>query len=122
MEMTSWWSGMKLTTKDRDFLDRLRALLDEGVLRIEFREDGLRRLILRQNYGTYVEQRFGMSRQGVRWRFKRLLNEIYPSSYETILWVESTFGVDLRSKAMAIAKQRVELRKKTTEQLGGVTR
>ncbi len=122
MEMTSWWSGMKLTTKDRDFLDRLRALLDEGVLRIEFREDGLRRLILRQYYGTYVEQRFGMSRQGVRWRFKRLLNEIYPSSYETILWVESTFGVDLRSKAMAIAKQRVELRKKTTEQLGAGTR
>ena len=113
---------MKLTTKDRDFLDRLRALLDEGVLRIEFRKDGLRRLILRQNYGTYVEQRFGMSRQGVRWRFKRLLNEIYPSSYETILWVESTFGVDLRSKAMAIAKQRVELRKKTTEQLGAGTR
>jgi len=52
----------------------------------------------------------------------RNTHEIYPSSYETILWVESTFGVDLRSKAMAIAKQRVELRKKTTEQLGGVTR
>jgi hypothetical protein len=113
---------MKLTLKDKEFLERLRSLLDEGILSIDYREDGLKRLVLRQNYGSYVEQRFGLTRQGVRWRFKHLLNDIYPAAYETILWVESTFGTDLRSKAMAIARERAELRKRALEQLGGKNR
>jgi len=110
---------MKLTLKDKEFLELLRELLDEGTLRIEFREDGLRRLVLRRNYGSYVEQRFKLTRQGIRWRFKRLFNEVYPASYETILWVESSFGTEFRSKAMAIASERVELRKRARQELGG---
>jgi hypothetical protein len=53
-----------------------------------------------------------MSRQGVRWRFYRLFNEIYIEAYEIIFWVESNFGTELRQKAMEIARERVELRKK----------
>jgi len=53
-----------------------------------------------------------MSRQGVRWRFYRLFNEVYVSAYETIYFVENFFGTDLRQMAMEIAKERVELRKK----------
>jgi hypothetical protein len=113
---------MKLTLKDKEFLERLKVLWDEGVLRIEFREEGLRRLVLRRNYGTYVDQRFKMTRQGIRWRFERLFNEVYPASYETILWLESSFGTELRPKAMAIAKQRVELNKRAMEELGGTKR
>ena len=42
---------MKLTVKDKDFLDRLKALLAEKELAIELKQDGLKRLVLRQNYG-----------------------------------------------------------------------
>ena len=72
---------------------------------------GLKRFVLRQNYGDKIEAAFEMTRQGVRWRFQRLFNEIYTSAYSTIYWVESNFGTELRSMALEIAKERVELRK-----------
>ena len=103
---------MKLTCKDKDFLERLKVLLAEKELAIDLKEDGYKRLVLRQNYGDKVEKTFGMSRQGVRWRFWRLFNEVYVSAYETIYFVESHFGIELRQMAMEIAKERVELRKK----------
>jgi hypothetical protein len=103
---------MKLTVKDKDFLERLKALLEEKELAIELKQDGLKRLVLRQNYGDKVEKTFKMSRQGVRWRFYRLFNEVYVSAYETIYFVEGFFGTELRQRAMEIARERVELRKK----------
>ena len=106
---------MKLTQKDKEFLERLRALMDEKELSIELKDDGIKRLILRRNYGDRVEQHFGLSRQGVRWRFHRLFSGLYPEAYQTILFVESHFGTDLRPAAMAIAKQRVEWRRKAQE-------
>ena len=42
---------MKLTLKDKDFLERLRHLFDSKDLDIELKKDGLKRLILRRNYG-----------------------------------------------------------------------
>ena len=103
---------MKLTHKDKDFLEHLKPLLEEKELTIELKKDGLKRLVLRQNYGDKVEKTFNMSRQGVRWRFYRIFNEIYIEAYEIIFWMESHFGTELRQKAMEIAKERVELRKK----------
>ena len=103
---------MKLTSKDNEFLAILRELLEEQVLRVEMKEDGLKRLVLRQNYGSRVTRRFNLTRQGVRWRFNHLMTDIYIHAYETILWVESTFGTELRRHAMAIAKERAKLRKK----------
>ena len=102
---------MKLTVKDKDFLEQLRSLLDSKDLSIELKEDGLKRFVLRQNYGDKVEKSFNMTRQGVRWRFQRLLNEIYINAYLTIYWVESNFGTDLRRMALEIARERIELRK-----------
>jgi hypothetical protein len=106
---------MKLTQKDKAFLERLRRLLDEEDLSVQFHESGVKRLVLRQNYGTRVESCFGMTRQGVRWRFEHLFNDIYPSAYETILFIESHFGTGLRQAAMAMARQRWELRKRAQE-------
>lgn len=96
-------------------MERLRVLLDEKELSIDLREDGMKRLVLRKNYGDKVEAQFGMSRQGVRWRFHRVFSDMYPSAYETILFVESHFGTDLRQAAMAIARERAEMRKKALE-------
>jgi len=103
---------MKLTSKDKDFLERLKKLLDEKELAIDLKEDGYKRFVLRQNYGDKVEKEFHMSRQGVRWRFYRLFNEVYTEAYQVIFFVESNFGTELRQMAMEIAKERVELRKK----------
>ena len=103
---------MKLTLKDKDFLERLRALMKSKELSIELKQGGMKRLVLRQNYGDKIESEFGMSRQGVRWRFQRIFSEIYISSYESIFWVESQFGTELRQKALEIARERVGLRKK----------
>jgi hypothetical protein len=103
---------MRLTQKDKDFIESLKAFYDSKDLSVELVEDGFKRLVLRQNYGDKIESTFKMSRQGVRWRFQRLFNEIYVSSYETIYFIETLFGPELRRCALEIAKQRVELRKK----------
>lgn len=103
---------MALTTKDKEFLARLRALLDEKQLSIELKEDGLKRLILRQNYGDKICREFGVTRQGVRWRFSHIFNDIYVDALCAILLIESGFGTEIRRHALAIARQRVELYKK----------
>ena len=102
---------MILTLKDKAFLEQLKGLLESKDLSIELKKDGLKRLVLRQNYGDKIETTFGMSRQGVRWRFQRLFNEIYVGAYESIYMVESLFGTDLRPLAIEIAKERAALRK-----------
>ena len=104
---------MRLTVKDKEFLERLKSLLDSKELSIEMKEDGLKRLVLRQNYGDKIESFFRITRQGVRWRFQRLFNEIYPSAYETIYAIEKNFGSDLRPLAIEIARERRLEREKT---------
>ncbi|MGV8081000.1 MAG: hypothetical protein AB2L22_13200 [Syntrophales bacterium] len=103
---------MKLTQKDKEFLERLKQLLDSKDLTVELKSDGFKRMVLKQNYGDKIEATFRLSRQGVRWRFWRLFNEVYVSAYETIYMMESHFGTQLRQQALAIAKERVEMRKK----------
>ncbi len=103
---------MKLTLKDKDFLERLKRLMKSRELSIELKQDGMKRLVLRQNYGDKIDSEFGMTRQGVRWRFQRIFSELYVSSHESIFWVESQFGTGLRQAALEIARERVELRKK----------
>jgi hypothetical protein len=78
---------MKLTLKDKDFLERLRRLMKSKELSIELKHDGAKRLVLRQNYGDKIESEFGMTRQGVRWRFQRIFSEVYISSYESIFLI-----------------------------------
>jgi len=102
---------MKLTQKDKDFLEKLKLLLDTKDLAVEMKDDGYKRLVLRQNYGDKIETSFKMSRQGVRWRFQRLFNEVYASAYESVYLIESQFGTQLRQQVMAIVKDRVEMRK-----------
>ena len=48
---------MKLTLKDKDFLERLRKLMESKELSIELKQDGIKRLVLRQNYGDKIEYR-----------------------------------------------------------------
>ncbi len=106
---------MNLSEKDKEFLERLKKLCEERQLEIETKHAGVKYMVLRQNYGDKIESRFFMTRQGVRWRFHRLFNEIYVSAYETIYWVESSFGTSLRGMALEIVKERVEIRKRANK-------
>ena len=103
---------MKLSEKDKEFIEKLKTICEKKELSIELKDCGYKTLVLRQNYGDRIESYFGMTRQGVRWRFHRLFNDIYTSAYETVYWVESNFGPQLRQMALEIIKERVEMRKK----------
>ena len=103
---------MKVTEKDKCFLDELRRLMDEKNLWIERRRGLPSYFVLRGNYGDRIETSFGLSRQGVRWRFWHIFNEMYVSAYETIFFVERNFGITLRESAMEIARERYVLREK----------
>ena len=71
-------------------------------------------MVLRGTYGDKVHRAFRMSRQGVRWRFWRLFNQVYISAYDAILLVETTFGTQLRDHAIRISKERYALRHELT--------
>lgn len=101
---------MKLTEKDRDFLENLKKLMNAKDLRVELRADRPSYIILRGAYGEKIHKAFHMTRQGVRWRFWRLFNDMYVSAFETILFIERTFGTQLRDHAIRISKERYALR------------
>lgn len=97
---------MKLSEKDKEFLRRLRELSGDGSVWVERTFSTPLRFVLRGNYGAHIEQKFGLSRQGVRWRFWRLFNEIYVSAYETIVFIEKELGTQHRQDAVIIAHDR----------------
>ena len=103
---------MKLTVKDKDFLEKLKKLMDEKYLDIDLKNSPYAYFVLKGNYGDKIENEFKMSRQGVRWRFWRIFNEIYIEAYQTIFWVEKYFGTHLREKAIEVERQRLIARKK----------
>ena len=103
---------MKLTDKDKAFLDQLPQLVEEKSLWIEKRPGWPSYFVLRGNYGDKVAQSFGMTRQGVRWRFHHIFTQAYVAAYETIFFVERYFGPSLRQNAMEISKERFILREK----------
>lgn len=100
---------MALTRKDKEYLSELRRLMDEKQLRVELKDDSRLRLVLRQNYGDKIAKTFGVTRQGVRWRFNHVFNDLYVNALVTLLLVESQFGTELRQQAMAVARRRVKL-------------
>ena len=100
---------MKLTEKDKAFLDNLRRLMDSRDLWVEFRAGNSSYMVLRGTYGQAVHKAFRMTRQGVRWRFHRLFNDVYVSAFETILFLEKAFGTGLRDHAIRISRERYTL-------------
>ena len=101
---------MKLTEKDREFLERLRELMQSHDLGVELKIDRPSYMVLRGTYGDKISRAFRMTRQGVRWRFQRVMTDIYTSAFESILFIEKTFGTELREHAIRISKERYALR------------
>ncbi len=67
-------------------------------------------MVLKGTYGEKIHEIFRMTRQGVRWRFQRLFGQVYVEAFETILFIEKTFGTQLREHAVRISKERYALR------------
>ena len=101
---------MKLTEKDKEFLMKLKNLVDSRDLWIELKIDRPSYMVLKGTYGEKVHTVFGMTRQGVRWRFQRVFSDIYVSAFESILTIEKTFGSSLRDNAIKISRQRHQFR------------
>ena len=112
---------MKLTEKDRQFLELLRELLEARDLSVDLKVDRPSYMVLRGTYGEKIHRAFRMTRQGVRWRFQRIFNDIYVAAFSTILLIERTFGTSLRDHAIRISKERHALRQEMQCASCGVT-
>ena len=106
---------MKLTEKDKTFLETLKELMDSKDLWVELKPGEPSSMVLRGTYGEKINRAFRMTRQGVRWRFWRLFNDIYISAFETILFIEKVFGPQLRQHTIRISKERYTLRQEARE-------
>jgi len=84
--------------------------MESKDLWVELRPDRPSYMVLKGTYGEKIHQAFGTTRQGVRWRFWRIYNNIYVSAFETILFIEKTFGTQLREHAIRISRERYALR------------
>ncbi len=101
---------MKLTEKDAEFLHKLRELMESRDLWVELKRDKPSYMILKGTYAEKIHRIFRMTRQGVRWRFQRVFNDVYVSAFETILAIEKSFGTHLREHAIRISQERYALR------------
>ena len=106
---------MKLTQKDKEFLETLRMLMESKELSVELKPGRPSYMVLKGTYGDRVHQAFKMTRQGVRWRFWRIFNDAYVAAFESILHIEKTFGSQLRDHAVRISRERYELRQRIAE-------
>jgi hypothetical protein len=104
-----------MSEKDKVFLEKLRKLIDSKDLRVELRSGQPSYMILKGTYGEKIHKTFGVTRQGVRWRFQHLFGKIYVESFETIMFVEKIFGSQLRDYAIRISKERYALRQKVLQ-------
>ena len=105
---------MKLTEKDKAFLEGLRALMESKDLWVELRPGRPSHMVLKGTYGERIYQTFRMTRQGVRWRFQRLFSHVYVEAFETILMIEKVFGTQLREHAIRRSRERYEVRREAT--------
>lgn len=102
---------MKLTEKDKTFLENLRQLMESKDLWVELKPGSPSYMVLKGTYGEKIHKTFRMTRQGVRWRFQRLFSQVYVEAFETILMIEKAFGAQLREHAIRISRERYEARR-----------
>ena len=106
-----------LTDKDKIFLEKLKELTESKDLWVQLRPGEPSRMVLKGTYGEKIHRTFGVTRQGVRWRFQHIFGEIYIQAFEAILFVEKNFGTQLRDYAIRISREKYQLRQKAKKGL-----
>lgn len=92
-------------------MESLKTLMESKDLWVELKPGRPNYMVLKGTYGEKIHKTFRMTRQGVRWRFYRLFNQVYVDAFSTILMIERTFGTQLREHAIKISKERYEARR-----------
>ena len=85
--------------------------MESKDLWVELKPDRPSYMVLKGTYGEKIHKTYRMTRQGVRWRFQRLFNQVYVEAFLTIVMIEKTFGTQLREYAVKISKEKYALRK-----------
>lgn len=85
--------------------------MESKDLWVELKPDEPSYMVLKGTYGEKIHKTFKITRQGVRWRFQRLFNQVYVEAFLTILLIEKVFGTQLRDFAIRISKEQHALRK-----------
>ena len=88
----------------------MKKLTESKDLWVELKPDEPSYMVLKGTYGEKIHKTFRVTRQGVRWRFQRLFNQVYVEAFLTILMIEKIFGTQLREYAVKISKERYALR------------
>ncbi len=94
---------------------KLKKLMDSKDLKVVLKPGEPSRMVLKGTYGEKIHKTFGVTRQGVRWRFQHLFGQAYVRSFETIMFIEKIFGSQLRDYAIRISKERYALRQKALQ-------
>ena len=106
-----------LTDKDKLFLEKLKELTESKDLWVQLRPGEPSRMVLKGTYGEKIHKTFGVTRQGVRWRFQHIFGKIYIQAFEAILFIEKNFGTQLRQHAIRISREKYQLRQKAKKGL-----
>ena len=93
----------------------MKKLMDSKDLKVQLAPGEPSRMVLKGTYGENIHKTFGVTRQGVRWRFQHLFGQAYIQSFETIMFIEKIFGSQLRDYAIRISKERYALRQKALQ-------
>jgi hypothetical protein len=91
-------------------LENLKKLTESKDLWVELKPESPSYMVLKGTYGKKIHKTFRVTRQGVRWRFQRLFNQVYVEAFLTILMIEKIFGSQLREYAVKISKEQHQLR------------
>lgn len=86
-------------------------------MRVELKPATPSRMVLKGTYGEKIHKTFGVTRQGVRWRFQHIFGKIYIEAFLTILVIEKIFGTQLRDYAIRISREKYQLRQKAKKGL-----
>ena len=89
--------------------------MDSRDLWVDFVPDTPSRMVLKGTYGQKIHKTFGVTRQGVRWRFQHLFGHVYVRAFETILFIEKAFGAQLRDYAIRISREHYRLHQETAQ-------
>lgn len=93
----------------------MKKLMDSKDLKVVLKPGEPSSMVLKGTYGEKIHKTFGVTRQGVRWRFQHLFGQAYVRSFETIMFIEKIFGSQLRDYAIRISKERYALRQKALQ-------
>ena len=93
-------------------MENLKKLMESKDLWVELKHNRPSYMILKGTYGEKIHKTFRMTRQGVRWRFYRLYNQVYLEAFEVIFMIEKPFGTELRAYAVRISREKWEVRQK----------